>query len=68
MPDSRIATNGGRGTVNEKKFRELQERWGTLPERERARALQELTRGLTNTHREAIENYFRNLSQALPRR
>jgi hypothetical protein len=64
MQDSVIANNGGRGTVDQKKFRSLQQNWGRLPERERARALQDLTRGLSNTHREAIENYFRNLALA----
>ena len=68
MQDSVIANNGGKGTVDQKKFRSLQERWGNLPERERVRALQDLTRGLSNTHREAIENYFRNLAQAQIRR
>jgi hypothetical protein len=68
MQDSQIANNGGKGTVNPKKFRDLQDRWGNLPERERARALQELTRGLSNSHREAIENYFRSLAQVQRRR
>lgn len=36
--------------------------WGRLPPREQARALQELTAGLSPRHREAIENYFRNLA------
>jgi len=53
---------GGPGHVDPVKFRRLNESWGALPERERARALQELTRGLTSSHREAIENYFRNIA------
>jgi len=31
--------------------------------REQARALQELTQGMSARHREAIENYFRNLAK-----
>jgi hypothetical protein len=63
MQDSVIAKNGGPGKVNQRHFRDLQERWGNLPQRERERALQNLTRGLSRTHQEAIENYFRNLAQ-----
>jgi hypothetical protein len=63
MPDSQIANQGGTGQVNTAKLRQLQENWGKLPERERVRALQDLTRGLSSSHREAIENYFRNLAQ-----
>jgi hypothetical protein len=63
MQDSQIATNSGPGHVSQKKFRDLQERWGNLPERERQRALQDLTAGLSSTHREAIENYFRKIAQ-----
>jgi hypothetical protein len=61
--ESGIATGGGPGHVNQRKFRDLQERWGNLPERDRQRALQDLTAGLSSTHREAIENYFRKLAQ-----
>jgi hypothetical protein len=68
MQDSRIANNGGPGRVDQARFRNLQENWGNLPERDRVRALQELTRGLSPTHREAIENYFRNIAQAPSRR
>ena len=39
------------------------ENWGTLPPHEQARAMQELTQGMSTRHREAIENYFRNLAQ-----
>jgi hypothetical protein len=63
MQDSQIANNGGPGRVDPARFRNLVERWGSLPERERAHAVQDLTRGLLPTHREAIENYFRNLAQ-----
>jgi hypothetical protein len=61
--ESGIATNGGPGKVNQRHFRDLQERWNTLPQREREQALQNLTRALSPTHREAIENYFRNLAR-----
>jgi hypothetical protein len=45
-------------------MKKLVEEWGRMPPREQARALQELTQGMSNRHREAIENYFRNLALA----
>jgi len=64
MQYSRIANNGGPGRVDPVKMRKLQAQWGNMQPREQARALQELTRGLSPRHREAIENYFRNLAMA----
>jgi hypothetical protein len=62
MPESRIANNGGTGRVDPQRMKALLEQWGKLPPREQARALQELTRGMSPRHREAIENYFRNIA------
>jgi hypothetical protein len=67
MQDSNIANNGGTGRVDPVKMKKMVENWGKLPERERARAVQELTRGMSPKHREAIENYFRNLAKTQPR-
>jgi hypothetical protein len=64
MQDSRIAQNGGTGRVDQAKLRRLTEGWGRMQERDRARAVQELTRGMSARHREAIENYLRNLGDA----
>lgn len=55
---------GGPGTVDQAKLKKLVERWGSLLPREQARALQELTQGMSQRHREAIENYFRNIAGA----
>jgi len=68
MPDSNIAKNGGTGVVDQTKLRKLVEQWGNLPPREQARALQDLTQGMSPRHREAIENYFRNLAVAQNRK
>jgi hypothetical protein len=57
-------TQGGPGYVDPKKLKNLVENWGKLPPREQARALQELTQGMSNRHREAIENYLRNIATA----
>ena len=64
MQDSTIANNGGSGRVDPAKMRKLLDRWGQMQPRDQAKAIQELTRGMSAKHREAIENYFRNLAQA----
>ena len=45
-------------------MKELAENWGKLPEKERAKALLDLTRDMPARHRELIENYFKNLARA----
>lgn len=65
--DSGIANQGGTGRVDQAKLTKLREEWGRMPPREQARALQELTQGMSSRHREAIENYFRNLAQGSKR-
>jgi len=61
--ESGIAGSSGTGKVDQAKLRKLMEQWGKLPPRDQARALQELTQGLSPRHREAIENYFRNIAR-----
>ncbi|MCX7701749.1 MAG: hypothetical protein N2039_12805 [Gemmataceae bacterium] len=63
MQDSNIATNGGPGRVDEKKLKELAEVWGKLPEKERAKAMMELTKDLPPRYREIIENYAKSLAR-----
>jgi acyl-CoA hydrolase len=43
--------------------KELAEVWGKLPERERAKAMLDLTRDMPPRYRAVIEEYFRKLSQ-----
>jgi hypothetical protein len=66
--ESGIANAGGPGIVDQAKLKKLVEQWGNLPPREQARALQELTQGMSQRHRESIENYFRNLAVAQNRK
>jgi hypothetical protein len=68
MQDSNIANNGGPGRVDPIKMKKLVAEWGRMPPREQARAVQELTQGMSARHREAIENYFRNLALATSKR
>jgi hypothetical protein len=62
--DSYGGDGSGPGKVDMKKFKELAENWGKLPEKERAKALLDLTRDMPARHRELIENYFKNLAKA----
>jgi acyl-CoA hydrolase len=49
--------------VDPKKVKELAENWGTLPEKERAKAMLELTRSLDPKYRDAIETYVKELAR-----
>jgi hypothetical protein len=53
---------GGTGVVDQVAFKKLVADWGRMSPRQRERAREELTQGMSARHREAIENYFRNLT------
>jgi hypothetical protein len=53
--------------VDPKKLKELAEVWGKLPEKERAKAMLELTRNMDPRYREAVENYFKGMQNASPK-
>jgi len=55
---------GGTGNVDPAKLSKLVQEWGRLPPRQQQEALQRLTEGLWPRHREAIENYFRNIASS----
>lgn len=59
--DSMGGQGTGPGHVDPKRLKEVAENWGKLPEKERARAMLELTRDLPPKYREVIENYFKKL-------
>jgi hypothetical protein len=63
MPDSNIANNGGPGNVDTKKFKKAVQRWGSLPEKERQKLITELTKGMAEKHAQAIQEYFKRLSE-----
>ena len=52
----------GDGRVDPALIKKLTEQWGSLPPRERDRYLQQITQGMSPSHREAIENYFKNIA------
>jgi hypothetical protein len=63
LDDSIPLSGRGDGKLHEKRLKELAGVWGKLPEKERARALQELSRDLPPRYREVIEKYFKELSR-----
>jgi hypothetical protein len=62
MQDSHINNVSGPGNVDAKKLKETAKEWGRMPEKERAKAMVELTKDLPPRHREVIENYFKKLA------
>lgn len=60
--DSDISTGGGQGKIDPKKLKEIAEVWGKLPEKEQARRMLELTRGMPPRYRDAIETYLKQIS------
>jgi len=66
MQDSNPGGGSGPGNVLEQKIKHYQENWGKLPEAERARAIQELTRDLPPRYRVVIEDYFKSLNKSMP--
>lgn len=62
--DSVGGTNTGPGVVDPKKLQHLAQNWGKLPEKERAKAMMELTKDLPPRYREVIESYFKTLAKS----
>jgi hypothetical protein len=63
-PDSAILGGAGNGTVADQKLKTLAEKWGTMPEKDRAKAIMEITKDLPARYRVVIEDYFKALSNA----
>jgi len=62
MQDSNIGGGTGPGNLDGK-IKAYQENWGKMPEHERARAMQELTRDLPPRYRLVIEDYFKSINK-----
>ncbi len=62
--DSFGGNGSGPGNVDPKRLKEMAEVWGKLPERERAKAMAELTRDMPPRYREVIEKYFKEISRS----
>jgi len=63
LDDSRLGGIAGEGKINNKKFKEIAQVWGKLPEKERAKALVELTRDLPAKYQEAIKAYLDGIAK-----
>ena len=62
-PDSTIMGGAGKGEVDmTKQMKALADKWGTMPERERAKAIQELTKDYPARYRQVIEDFMKNVS------
>lgn len=62
-PDTHNATERGTGVVESKKIKEIATVWGTLPEKERARALRDALRDMPPKDRAVVEKYFLELNR-----
>jgi len=62
--DSFGGNGSGPGNVDPKKFKELAAVWGKLPEKDRAKAMAELTRDMPPRYRAVIEKYFKELGKS----
>jgi hypothetical protein len=60
--DFGLPTGQEAGQVDPKKVNDLAKNWGSLPEKERAKAMLELTRDLDPKYREAIETYIKTIA------
>jgi hypothetical protein len=63
MQDSRPAANSGKGVIDQKKLRETAANWGSLPPKERAKAMAELTRDLPPRYKTAVQDYMRRIEK-----
>jgi hypothetical protein len=63
QPDTQGGNANGTGQVDQKRVKEIAAVWGKLPEKERARILVELTRGMPARDRAVIEAYFKELAK-----
>jgi hypothetical protein len=61
--DSYGGTTGGPGNVDPKKLESIAKNWGKLPDKEKPKAMQELTRGMPSRYREVIERYLTEVSK-----
>jgi hypothetical protein len=62
--DSNGGNGSGPGNVDPKRLKELADVWGKLPEKDRAKAMAELTRDMPPRYREVIEKYFKKLAES----
>jgi DNA polymerase/3'-5' exonuclease PolX len=62
-PDSKIMQGEGKGEVQNKKLIQSSEVWGKMPEKEKIKAMEALSRQLPPHIREAAEGFSKKLGQ-----
>jgi hypothetical protein len=62
--DSDVTEMAATGKADEKKLKQIAEAWGTMPEKDRAKAIMAITKDLPARYRVIIEDYFRSLSNS----
>ena len=62
--DSNGGNGSGPGEVELKRLKEIADVWGKLPEKDRVKAMTDMTRDMPPKYREVIENYFKNLDNS----
>lgn len=62
-PEAPRGMEKGTGQVDIRKIKEIAAVWGNLPQKERAKAMLELLRGLPQHDRAVVESYFRELQK-----
>ena len=63
MPDSQIIGGAGEGNVDKKTLTKTIEMWGKLPEKEKVKAMEQISRDYPPHYRETIEEYLRQSSR-----
>ena len=58
-----IAHASGKGEIDQKEKSKITENWGNLPEKERAKAMVELTRELPREMRESVDIFIKKLGE-----
>lgn len=62
--ESQILENGGKGLIDEKKLKKLNENWGKMPPIEREKAIQDISRELPQKYKQLVEDYYRQLNRS----
>jgi hypothetical protein len=61
--ETALPNGEGKGIADPKALQKIAEVWGNLPEKEREKAMLELTRGLDPKYKDAVEIYLKELSK-----
>lgn len=68
LPDSATPSETGPGRVTEVHLRQIAERWGKLPDKQRADAMAKYVRSFPPRYREVIEKYFKRMADVEDKR